>query len=117
MVVTLEADEQHRVLLAVTLSGRTLTPVEGFEQQAGLTLLEELGAAGPGLTLPAEIDRALARACWQRAEEPLARFSPKDPWLVTSPEDEAELLDRIRNADAGDVVDGDEHLSKLRSSL
>ena len=34
-----------------------------------------------------------------------------------SPEDEAELLDRIRSAEAGDVVDGEEHLRKLRSML
>ena len=27
-----------------------------------------------------------------------------------SPEDEAELLDRIKRADDGDVVDGDQHL-------
>lgn len=34
-----------------------------------------------------------------------------------SPEDEAEILDRIKHADSGDAVDGDRHLQKLRSGL
>ncbi len=32
-------------------------------------------------------------------------------------DDEAELLDRLQSTNAGHVIDGDEHLSKLRAEL